>query len=150
MLGLVAAAFIALAFAVGAFDALVANHFTSWNRLSIEPTDGLAKAVEGLLPIARVVTMIGAAIFGYTTVRRINPENYRRAGIRLGLVAFSPIVVEVLDFGTQDGQVPDLDKLPPHSMVLLALITVVPVGVAVWDATVLRREARAFTATNPS
>lgn len=145
LLGFIAVAFVSLAFAVGAFDALVTNHFTSWKQLTLRPDGGLARAIEGLLPVARAVTMAGAAAFGYTTLRRLTADTYRRAFVRLGLLTFSPIVVELTDFGTQDGQVKDLDKLPVHSMVLMVLLVLGPALVALRDFLTLRGQRRSTT-----
>lgn len=142
LLGFIAGAFISLAFVTGALDALLSNHFNSWHRLTLRPENNLARTIEGLMPVLRVVAMAGAAGFGYTSLRRIEPDSYKPTLIRLGLVAFSPIIVEVLDFGTQDGTVPDLDKLPVHSMVLLVLLVVGPATVALWDAVGIRRDLR--------
>lgn len=138
LLGFFAIALLSLAFVVGAFDALVTNHFSSWNRLTLRPTEDLARAIEGLLPAARTATMVGAAAFGYTSLRRASEEGFRRGAIRLGVVTFSPIIVELADMGTQDGQVPDLDKLPIHSMLLLAALSVGPGLTALWDARIIR------------
>lgn len=138
LLGFVAIALLSLAFVVGAFDALVTNHFSSWSRLTLRPTEDLARAIEGLLPVARSVSMAGAAAFGYTSLRRASVEGFKRGAIRLGVVTFSPIIVELADMGTQDGQVPDLDKLPIHSMLLLATLTLGPGMTALWDARIIR------------
>lgn len=143
ILGFVASAVVAIAFATGALDALISNHFKSWNSLTLRPEGGLARAIEGLLPTMRVIAMVGAAAFGYTSLRRLTQDNFKPGIIRLCIVAFSPIVVEILDFGTQDGQVPDLDKLPIHSMVLLALVVIGPALVALWDARVINDANRA-------
>ncbi len=140
VLGFVVIALVSLAFVVGAFDALFTNHFSSWNRLTLRPTNDLARTIEGLVPAGRFVAMIGAAAFGYTSLRRAANEGYKRGVIRLGVVAFSPIIVELADFGTQDGQVPDLDKLPVHSMVLLVALTIGPAIIALWDARLIQRD----------
>jgi hypothetical protein len=133
LIGFVVAALLTLAFVVGAFDALITNHFSSWHRLTLRPSDQLARSIENTMPVARVTTMIGAAGFGYTTVRRSNAEGLRIGLLRLGAVAFLPIVVELADVGTQDGSVPDLDLLPIHSLALLGLISVAPAALAASD-----------------
>lgn len=148
LLGFFAGVVVAVAFATGALDALISNHFRSWNSLTLRPEAGLARAIEGGLPAMRVAAMIGAAAFAYTTLRRLTQDKIKPGVIRLGIVAFSPIVVEMLDFGTQDGQVPDLEKLPVHSMVLLALIVVAPALIALWDARAIRADSKAFASTS--
>lgn len=140
LLGLLAGVAVAVAFMTGALDALISNHFRSWSQLTLRPENDLPRAIEGALPALRVLTMIGAAAFGYTTIRRLTQDKIKPGVIRLCAVAFSPIVVEVLDFGTQDGQVRDLNKLPIHSMVLLALIVAAPALIALWDVRILRSE----------
>ena len=142
LLGFVAGALVSLAFVTGALDALLSNHFSSWNRLTLRPEDGLARAIEGAMPAFRVVAMAGAAAFGYTSLRRMTHDSYRPGVLRLGIVAFSPIIVEMADFGTQDGQVRDLDKLPIHSMVLLVLLVIGPAVVSLWDARFIRSQQR--------
>lgn len=140
LLGFFAGVVVAVAFATGALDALISNHFRSWHKLTLRPEGGLARAIEGSLPLMRVVAMVGAAAFGYTSLRRLTQDKIKPGVIRLCVVAFSPIVVEMLDFGTQDGQVPDLNKLPIHSMVLLALVVIAPALIALWDVRVIRSE----------
>ncbi len=142
VVGLVVAALVTLAFVVGAFDALMSNHFTSWNHLTLRPTNDLARTLEGLMPTARWVSMLGAAAFGATTLQRSAAQGLRIGLTRLALVAFSPIVIEVLDAGTQDGQVPDLEKLPAHSVVLVVVITFLPALAAARDAYLLRTRLR--------
>lgn len=149
-LGFLAIALVSLAFVVGAFDALLTNHFSSWNRLTIQPEDELARTLESLMPIARFVSMAGAATFGYTTLRRVSYEGLKRGAIRLGVIAFSPIIVELADFETQDGQVPDLDKLPIHSMILLAILIFGPALAALWDAITIRRYRMRDDASEPA
>lgn len=147
-LAYLAAAFVSLAFVVGAFDALITNHFSSWSRLTLEPSEDLPKAIEQLVPAARFVAMAGAAVFGYSTLRRASEEGYRPGLIRLGVVTFSPIFVELSNIGTQDGQVPDLDKLPIHSVLLLMMLVLAPAVVAAWDARVIRRHAQEMAEEN--
>lgn len=132
-LGFVVAGLLTLAFVVGAFDALIANHFASWHRLTLRPSNQLPRWIESAMPAARLVTMIGAAGFGYTSLRRSVAEGHRIALTRLAAVTFSPIVVELADAGTQDGSVPDLELLPIHSIVLLALVSLGPVVLAASD-----------------
>lgn len=133
VVGFAVAALLTLAFVVGAFDALLSNHFTSWHRLTLRPSDQLARSIESTMPVARIVTMIGAAGFGYTTLRRTIAEGPRIGLWRMTAIVFSPIVVELADIGTQDGSVPDLDLLPIHSLVLLAAISVAPAALAAAD-----------------
>ncbi len=142
LLGFVAGAIVSVAFVTGAFDALLSNHFSSWNRLTLRPEDSLARAIEGALPALRVLAMVGAAALGYTSLRRMTHDSYKPGVIRLGLIAFSPIIVEMADVGTQDGQVRDLGKLPIHSMILLVLLVVGPAIVAAWDARFIRNQQR--------
>ncbi len=142
IVGLVVAAVVALAFATGSFDALMANHFTSWHRLTLRPTGDLARMIEGTMPGARLLTMAGAAAFGATTVRRSAAEGLRVGLVRLAIVAFFPIIIEALDFGTQDGTVPHLEKLPVHSMLLLGIVTLLPAALAAWDWHLLRTRLR--------
>lgn len=132
-IGFAVAALLTLAFIVGAFDALLANHFASWHRLTLQPSGRLARSIENTMPIARIVTMIGSAGLGYTTLRRTVAEGPRIGAWRLTAVVFSPIVVELADLGTQDGSVPDLELLPVHSMLLLAAISVAPAALAAAD-----------------
>jgi len=102
LLGFVAGALVSLAFVTGAFDALFSNHFYSWRQLTLRPENGLARAIEGSMPALRVLAMVGAAALGYTTLRRIKPDSFKPTVIRLVVISFSPIIVEILDFGTQD------------------------------------------------
>ena len=73
-LGLVVAAIVALAFVVGAFDALLANHFTSWHLLTLRPSTEPARTIDALTPAVRWLAMAGAGVFGATTVRRSAAE----------------------------------------------------------------------------
>lgn len=140
--GLVVAAVVALAFVTGSFDALMANHFSSWHRLTLRPTGDLSRTIEGLMPAARWFAMAGAAVFGTTTVLRSAAQGLRVGLTRLAIVAFLPIIIEVLDFGTQDGTVPHLEKLPVHSILLLAMVTFLPAVLAARDWHLLRTRLR--------
>ncbi len=142
VVGLVVAATVALAFVAGSIDALMANHFNSWHQLTLRPTGDLARTIEGLMPGARWFAMAGAAAFGATTVRRSAAQGLRVGLVRLAVVAFLPIMIEMLDFGTQDGTVPHLEKLPVHSMILLASVAFLPAVLAAWDWHLLRTRLR--------
>lgn len=133
VIGFIVAALVTLAFVVGAFDALMSNHFTSWHRLTLQPSGQAPRWIESTMPTARIVTMIGAAAFGYTSLRRTIAEGPRIGVTRMLAVVFCPIIVELTDVGTQDGSVPDLELMPVHSMVLLAIITLAPPALAVTD-----------------
>ena len=74
LVAFIVAALTALAFTTGAFDALISNHFRSWTRLTRSPQGSLPRFVEELLPWVRVVTILGGAAFGYTTLRRVVAE----------------------------------------------------------------------------
>lgn len=142
-IGLIVAAIVALAFVVGAFDALLANHFTSWHLLTLRPSTEPARTIDALTPAVRWLAMAGAGVFGATTVRRSAAQGLRVGLVRLVVVGFAPIIIEVLDFGTQDGTVPDLESLPIHSMALLAIVVFLPSALAARDWHLLRTRLRA-------
>ncbi len=126
-------------FVMGTISTLWSNHFRSWGALTQRPTDELARSIEDGRPIYFGLVFAGAIALGVTAGLRLSRSEFREVGIRSAIIAFLPVVIELTAFGVQDGSPNDLNKLAPHSLVLLALVALAPFALVINDMRALRK-----------
>lgn len=135
----VAAAALHVIFLTGSVSAVWSSHFGSIDRLSQQPADTLPRLLESGRPVLTGLTMVGAIALGVTTSRRVAIGDWKPVAIRSAVIAFAPVVAELLAVGVQDGSPNDLDLVPPHSLALLATFTFAPLVFVLLDLRATRR-----------
>ncbi len=130
-------------FGLGVLSTLWTSHLRSFDALSLRPTDDFARAVEDSRPVLTIVMMVGVTALGIVAGARMARGDWKIPAARLALLAVAPVIVELTAVGVQDGSPNDLDLVPTHTLVMLAVLVLGVLGSIVDDVIRLRRPVEA-------